>query len=310
MKPPRFKYHDPATLEDALALLAQYGDDAKVLAGGQSLMPILNFRLARPAHLIDVNRIGELATLRTSGGDASVSGASGLSDHASASGGLLLGAMIRQRALERSDRVRERCPLIAQAMPFVGHSQIRNRGTLGGSLAHADPAAELPAVIVAADAMLTLRKRTSRRVVAAADFFVGQLATVIEPDEMLAHIEVPAWPAQTGSSVQEVAMRLGDFALAGVVTALTLNSGGRIARARIVCFGVEDRPFRQLEAEQSLEQAMPSDQAFAEAGRIVSARVQPTADIHASAAYRKRLAGILVYRGLTSSLRTIREAVA
>src|SRR3982074_91605 len=192
MKPPRFTYHDPATLDDALGLLAHYGDEAKILAGGQSLMPILNFRLARPANLIDINGIGDLAVL----GDGAPNG------------GLKVGAMVRQRALERSALVRAHCPLITQSLPHVGHPQIRNRGTLGGSLAHADPAAELPAVMVAVDASFTLQKRNPTRVVAAEDFFVGQLTTVLEPDEMLVHIDIPAWPAQTGSSLQEVAMRL------------------------------------------------------------------------------------------------------
>ena len=295
MKPPRFTYHDPATLDDALRLLAYYGDEAKILAGGQSLMPILNFRLAHPAHLIDINGIGDLAAL-----------GNGASD-----GGLSVGAMVRQRALERSELVRARCPLITQALPYVGHPQIRNRGTLGGSLAHADPAAELPAVMVALDATFTVHKSSGARVVAAQDFFVGQLSTVLEPDEMLVRIDIPAWPEQTGSSLQEVAMRLGDFALGGVAATLSVGSGGRVSGARIVCFGVGERPLRQTEAEQSLEGAIPGAGAFGEAGRIVSARVEPTTDIHASAEYRKRLAGILTSRALKVSQTRIRaEALA
>jgi aerobic carbon-monoxide dehydrogenase medium subunit len=291
MKPPRFKYHDPATLAEALGLLAQYGDDAKILAGGQSLMPVLNFRLARPANLIDVNRIPDLEAVEVAGD------------------GIGLGALVRQRALERSELVRQRCPLISQALPYVGHPQIRNRGTIGGSLAHADPAAELPAVMVAADAHFTLHKSTGTRVVAAEDFFVGQLTTLLEPDEMLVRIDIPASPEQTGSSLQEVAMRLGDFALGGVATTLTLGRDGHVSRARIVCFGVGERPLRQTEAEQSLEGAVAGHEAFAEAGRIVSTRVTPTDDIHASASYRKRLAGILTRRALTAAHSAIREVV-
>jgi carbon-monoxide dehydrogenase medium subunit len=293
VKPPRFKYHDPTTLDEALGLLAQYGDEAKILAGGQSLMPALNFRLARPAHLIDVNRIPGLAAL----GDNHDSGSRELTT---------IGAMVRQRTLERSDLVRQRCPLITQALAFVGHAQIRNRGTLGGSLAHADPAAELPAVMVATGAQLTLQRRGSSRVVAAEEFFVGQLTTVIQPDEMLVRIDVPAWAEQTGSSLQEVAIRLGDFALGGVATTLTLGFDGRVSQARIVCFGVEERPVRQVEAEQSLEGATPGDAAFAEAGQLVSARVQSSDDIHASASYRQRLAGILTRRALAASLTSIK----
>jgi carbon-monoxide dehydrogenase medium subunit len=295
MKPARFTYHAPVTLTDALGLLAHYGDDAKILAGGQSLMPILNFRLARPANLIDANGIGDLAAV----------------ENGAANGGLVLGAMVRQRALERSALVCARCPLITQALPYVGHPQIRNRGTLGGSLAHADPAAELPAVMVALDASFTLRKSNGARVVKAEDFFLGQLSTVLEPDEMLVRIDIPASPEQTGSSLQEVAMRLGDFALGGVATTLSLGRAGTIARARIVCFGVGERPSRQTEAEQSLVGARPAADAFAEAGRIVAARVEPTGDIHASASYRKRLAGILTHRALAAAQTTLlAEALA
>jgi aerobic carbon-monoxide dehydrogenase medium subunit len=289
VKPPRFEYHDPPTRDQALGLLAEYGDEAKILAGGQSLMPILNFRLAHPGHLVDINRVADL---------------DGVSD---GSGSLRLGAMVRQRALERSDLVRERCPLIAQALPFVGHAQIRNRGTLGGSLAHADPAAELPAVMVALDAALTLQRRGGERVLAAEDFFVGQLATALEPDELLVRIDVPALsrPEHTGSSLQEVAIRRGDFALGGVATTLTLGADGQVTRARIVCFGVGERPVRQREAEQSLFGKLPSQAARAEAGQIVAERVEPWDDIHASAAYRKRLAGLLTERALAASLQEI-----
>lgn len=292
MKSPRFKYHDPTTLAEALALLAEYGEDAKILAGGQSLVPVLNFRLARPAHLVDVNRIPDLDAIET--------GAHGLA----------FGALVRQRTLERSEVVGQRCPLITQALPYVGHAQIRNRGTLGGSVAHADPAAELPAVMVAADAQLTLRKQSGERVVAADDFFVGQLTTVLEPDEVLVRIDVPTWPDRSASSVEEVAMRLGDFALGGVATRLTLGSDERIADARIVCFGVDERPVRQREAEASLIGQRPSDDVFRAAGRLASDHVQPTDDIHASAAYRRRLTGILTQRALATSFSRIKEAVA
>jgi carbon-monoxide dehydrogenase medium subunit len=252
---------------------------------------VLNFRLAHPAVLIDINRLPDLSTID------------------SRPSGLALGALTRQRALERSDVAREACPLLAQALTFVGHPQIRNRGTVAGSLAHADPAAELPAVAVAADAQLRIRKSSGERVVAADDFFVGQLTTVLEPDEMLVGIDIPAWPERTGSAVQEIAMRLGDFALAGVATTLTLDGDGRVSRARIVCFGVDDRPVRQQEAEQSLVGTAAGDAAFEEAGRLVSARLQPTADIHASGEYRKRVAGTLTQRALSASLGRIKQGV-
>jgi carbon-monoxide dehydrogenase medium subunit len=292
MKPPRFEYHDPATLEDALGLLARHGDAARVLAGGQSLMPMLNFRLARPGHVIDVNRLADLATVNATGD------------------GLRIGALVRQRTLERLPVIRKRCPLVAQAMPFVGHPQIRSRGTLGGSLAHADPAAELPAVMVALDARLTVMSARGRRAVAAEDFFVAALTTAMAADELLTEIAIPPWPARTGSSMQEVAIRRGDFALGGVVTMLTLDAQGRVASARIVCFGVGPRPTRSLDAERSLAGGPPSAAAFAEAGRLASAGVDPADDIHASAAYRKRLADVLTRRALAASLASIGSLAA
>jgi len=285
VKPPRFSYHDPAEVEDALGLLALHGDAARILAGGQSLMPMLNFRLARPGRVIDINRLAALCIV-SPGPDA----------------GLRIGALVRQRTLERSELIRERCPLIAQAMPFVGHPQIRNRGTLGGSLAHADPAAELPAVMVALGAQLTLRSAGGRRIVGAEDFFVSALITALAPDELLTEITLPPWPARTGSSLQEVAIRRGDFALGGVAATLTLDTRGHVAGARIVCFGVGPRPVRAADAERSLVGAPPSAPAFAEAGRLASAAVEPPDDIHASGAYRRRLAGVLTTRALAAAL--------
>jgi carbon-monoxide dehydrogenase medium subunit len=290
VKPPPFSYADPATVEEALGLLARHGAAAKVLAGGQSLMPLLNFRLARPDHVIDVNRLAELTTV--------VPGADG---------GVRVGALVRQRTLERSELIRARCPLVAQAMPLVGHSQIRARGTLGGSLAHADPAAELPAVMVALEARLTLRRAGGERTVAAEDFFVSLLTTALAPDELLTEIALPPWPGRTGSSIEEVAKRRGDFALGGVAATLTLDAGGRVACARIVCFGVGARPVRVADAERSLAGGPPTSAAFAEAGRLAAAGVDPSDDIHASGAYRKRLAGVLTTRVLTAALASATE---
>ncbi len=287
MKSPVFNYHDPVALEEALELLAQYGDSAKVLAGGQSLMPMLNFRLAQPPHLVDVNRLTEL------------------SEVSHQDGRLRLGAMVRQRTLERSAAVAEACPLIAQAMPLVGHPQIRNRGTLGGSLAHADPAAELPAVMLAVDAQFTLLSKNGQRTLAADQFFVGELTTALRPDEMLVRVEVPTASELTGSSIKEVAIRAGDFALAGVATSLTLGPDGRVSRARIVCFGVANRPVRIHDAESALEGGAPTEGALTAASELVSARVEAFEDIHASAAYRKRVSGVLARRALAAALRAL-----
>jgi len=293
VKPPRFRYADPTTVEEALELLARHGVEARVLAGGQSLMPLLNFRLARPAHVIDVNRLDTLGRIAPA-----------------ADGGLCLGALVRQRALERSALVRERCPLLAQALPFVGHPQIRARGTLGGSLAHADPAAELPAVMLALEARLTLCRATGERTVAAGDFFVGLLTTALAPDELLTEIALPAWPTRTGSSVREIAKRHGDFALGGVAAMLTLDAQGRVARARIAGFGVGPVPVRALDAERALVGGAPTPSALAEAGRLAAAAVDPVDDIHASAAYRRRLAGVLTTRALTDALSAVDGRVA
>jgi aerobic carbon-monoxide dehydrogenase medium subunit len=292
VKPPRFRYDDPDTLAEVLDLLARHGDGAKVLAGGQSLMPMLNFRLARPSHVIDINRVD------------------GLSGVAVSEDGLRLGALVRQRTLERAAPIRERCPLLAQAMPFVGHSQIRTRGTLGGNLAHADPASELPAVMVALDAALTVRSAGGARTVAAEDFFVAALTTALAPDELLTEIALPPWPSRTGSSLLEVAKRHGDFALGGVAVRLTLDAQGRVGAARIVCFGVGSRPVRATDAERALVGGAPSPTAFDQAGRLAAAAVDPSDDIHASAAYRKRLAGVLTARALTAALTSITERAA
>ncbi len=293
MKPPRFAYHAPASAEEALGLLARHGEAARVLAGGQSLVPMLNFRLARPEHLVDINR---------------VPGLDGIS--VAADGGLRLGARVRQRALERSPLIAERCPLLAQAMPFVGHPQIRTRGTLGGSLAHADPAAELPAVMVALGAELTLRRATGERRVAAEEFFVAALSSALAPDELVIEIALPAWPARTGGELREVAVRRGDFALGGAVATLTLDGQGRVSAARVVCFGVASRPVRMTGAEASLVGGAPTPTAFAEAGRLAREAADPHEDIHASAGYRKRLAGILTARALAGALASIEGRAA
>src|SRR5262245_47621219 len=285
MKPARFRYHDPAALGEALDLLAAYGDGAKVLAGGQSLMPMLNFRLARPDHVVDINRIAGLSSVEV-GPD----------------GGLTLAALVRQRTLEHSPLIREQCPLITQAMPFVGHPQIRARGTLGGSLSHADPAAELPAVITALDGRLTLRSTAGHRTVIADEFFVSPLTTAIAPDELLTEIALPPWPQRTGSSVQEVAIRRGDFALAGVAVTLTVDDEHRVAGARIVCFGVGPRPMPAADAARSLVGGAASARAFEDAGRLASNFVVPVDDIHASRAYRRRVIGVLTRRALAASL--------
>ncbi|HEU4682633.1 MAG TPA: FAD binding domain-containing protein, partial [Gemmatimonadales bacterium] len=225
MKPAPFDYRRPDTLDEALAIFAELGSDAKALAGGQSLVPAMNFRLARPEVLVDLNRLDPLAYIVET-----------------PDGGLRIGAMTRQRAAERSPAVAGRASLLFEAMPWIAHPQIRNRGTMGGSLAHADPAAELPAVMVALDARFVLRSRTAGRTVPAQGFYTGILSTALTPDELLTEIQIPPRAARTGTAFMELARRHGDFALVGVAVEVGLNQGGDCTSARIVLLSVGDGP--------------------------------------------------------------------
>ncbi|MBX6376974.1 MAG: xanthine dehydrogenase family protein subunit M [Clostridia bacterium] len=283
MKPPPFEYHAPVSLEEAVELLAELGGDAKVLAGGQSLMPLLNLRLAQPAHLVDVNGLEELAQIRP------------------LDGGLAVGALVRQRAAERSELVRERCPLLAEALPLIGHFQIRSRGTVGGSLAHADPAAELPAVAAALDADLVVRSARGERVLKPEDFFLTVMTTTLEPDELLVEVRFPAWPEGAGWSFQEVSRRHGDFALAGVAAVLQLGGDGTIADARLAFIGVGPTPVRARAAEQLLVGERPSPEVYAAAAEAAVADLEPESDLHATGAYRKHVARVLARRALTTA---------
>ena len=280
MKPPRFDYILPRSLDEALAILARHGDQARVLAGGQSLVPMLNFRLVRPAHLVDLNGLDELAGIRQH------------NDH------LVIGAMTRQRAVEQSSLVRECCPLLAEAMPQIGHVQIRNRGTIGGSLAHADPAAELPAVVAALDGELVLQSARGQRVLTPGQFFVSYLATAAEPDELLVEARVPVTPPRTGSAFVELSRRHGDFALVGVAATVTLDDGGVCTAAAIALTGVGPTPVVAREAARALVGVTPAPAAFEDVGGRVSASVEPDSDLHASSDYRKHLAGVLARRAL------------
>jgi carbon-monoxide dehydrogenase medium subunit len=285
VKPAPFDYHRPDTADEALAILADLGGDAKPLAGGQSLVPAMNFRLARPAVLVDLNRIAPLAYIEES-----------------PDGGLLIGAMTRQRAAERSGRVARKAPLLFEALPWIAHPQIRNRGTVGGSLAHADPAAELPALMVALDARFVLRSRTASRTVPAQHFYTGLLTTVLGPDELLTEIRIPPRPARAGSAFMEVARRHGDFALVGVAVELALDQRGACASARIALLSVGDGPVLAAKAMAALAGVIPHAASIEEAARIAAETdVDPPADIHASSAYRRHLVRVLVGRALTQA---------
>jgi carbon-monoxide dehydrogenase medium subunit len=280
MKPPAFAYAAPETLEEALALRAEHAGDSAVLAGGQSLMPLLNLRMAFPGTVIDVGRIRELSGIREW------------------DGGVAIGAMTRQRAAEQSELIAQRTPLMTRALPNVGHTAIRNRGTVGGSIAHADPAAELPAVALALDAELVARSSSGERTIPAREFFMGYLTTALQPEELLVEVRLPGLAAGHGSAFVELARRHGDFALVGVGAAVALDGSGAIADARLVFIGVGGAPVRAREAEALLRGAMPTDEVYAEAAERAKGELEPGSDSHASAEYRRRIAGVLAQRAL------------
>lgn len=277
MKPAPFAYVAPRGLAEALTLVREHGAEGKVLAGGQSLVPLLAMRLARPAVLIDLNRVGQLDYVR--GGPE-----------------VRIGAMTRQRAAELSPVVRRRLPLLVEALGYVGHPQIRTRGTIGGTLAHADPSAELPAVFAALDGRVVLRSTRGTRTLGPDEFFLSYLTTALEPDELLVEVRLPAHD-RAGWAFVEVARRHGDYALVGVAAVVEIDDG-RIARARLAFTGVGACPVRIGELEQAVAGKPPTDQTLTEAGRIATARLDPETDIHASAEYRREVAGVLTERAL------------
>jgi len=288
MKPAQFDYFAPTCLAQALELLEEHGDDAKVLAGGQSLMPMLNMRLARPNVVIDINRIPDL-------------------DYISPTpiGGLAIGALTRQRTVEKSDLVKERIPVLAAAVPSIGHFQIRNRGTMGGSISHADPAAELPAICLALDGELVLSSASNQRVLKAEDFFLAPLTTAIGPGELLTEIRLPARSQEWKWGFQEVCRRQGDFAMVGAVSLLQMDGGGVCQSACITMFGVGGTPLRIGRAEEALLGNRISDGALQDVSRIVSEELDPDSDIHASAAYRKEVGGVIARRTLGAAINSV-----
>jgi carbon-monoxide dehydrogenase medium subunit len=281
VKPAPFRYHAPASLDEALALLAELGPDARPLAGGQSLVPAMNFRLAQPAVLVDLNGIADLAGVVEEN-----------------DGGLRIGAMTRQRTLERHPVVAARAPLLAEATAWVAHPPIRNRGTLGGSLAHADPAAELPAVMLALDARFRLVSRAGERWVDAADFFPGFFATALDSGELLVEVALPPAGGGWSSAFEELARRHGDYALAGVAARIHRDEAGRCTDARVALLALGEGPARVAAAEGTLVGSRLEVDALAAAARAVQGQVDPPGDIHASAEYRRHLAGVLTRRAL------------
>ena len=286
MKPAAFEYAAPAALAEALALKAEHGDEAKFLAGGQSLVPAMNFRLAQVALLVDLNGLAELDFIR-------------LDD----SGALRLGAMTRQRRVEREALVASRAPLLHEAMPWVAHPQIRNRGTLGGSLAHADPAAELPVVALALQARLRAQSVSGERWIEAADFFLGLFTTALAPDEMLVEMALPPLPARTGTAFIEFARRRGDYALMGVAAVIGLDEAGLVRQARLVYLNAGQSPVLAASAAAALEGQRPTAERIGEAARLAAeTEIGPEGNVHASAAYQRHLAAVLTRRAVTRAV--------
>lgn len=266
-------------------MLEEHGDDAKVLAGGQSLVPLLALRLAHPEVLVDLNGLAELANI------------------APHDGGLAVGSMVRERAAERSDALSRQVPLLFEALPMIGHLAIRNRGTIGGSLSHADPAAELPAVAQALDAELVARsKERGVRTIPASDFFQGYFTTALEPDEILTEVRFSALPPESGTSFEEVSRRHGDFAMVGVGASLTVHDG-RISRAAVALMGMAEVAVRARSVEEALAGEIPSTELFRDAGAEATRDLSPVSDLHASAEYRRRVGAVCVRRALEQAAR-------
>ncbi|HKZ70825.1 MAG TPA: xanthine dehydrogenase family protein subunit M [Anaerolineales bacterium] len=285
MKPASFDYAAPNSLEAALALKAQHGDDAKFLAGGQSLIPAMNFRLVQTSLLVDVNNIRELDYVHESNGE------------------LHIGAMTRQRRLERDPLVKARAPLLHEAIPWVAHLQIRNRGTIGGSIAHADPAAELPVVVVALGARLKIQSNRDSRWVAAADFFKGLFTVDLAADEMLTEIVLPALPLRTGTAFVEFARRRGDYALMGVAAVVTLDEKGMCQDGRLVFLNAGEGPLNAKQASGMLRGQMLSPKLIDESATLAAQNeIQPMGNVHASAEYQRHLAKVLAKRALKTAL--------
>jgi len=283
MKLPAFEYACPATLAEAVALLAAHDGDAKALAGGQSLVPMLAFRVASPALLVDLRRLPGFKEITIS--DA----------------GVRLGAMVRWRDILDDARLATAFPLLVAAVKHVAHYQIRNRGTVGGSIAHADPAAEMPGIVVACDAEIAVTGKAGARTIAAKDFFVSALTTALEPDEIITEIRFPAWPAARRFGFEEFALRRGDFAIAAAAVFYDVDASGRAANAHVGVIGVGDRPARLPSVEAVLNGARVDADVIAKAAAATSAAVTPQDDIHASAAYRRSLVGTMVERALATA---------
>ena len=281
MKPAPFEYYAPDSIEQAVDLFSQYNRDAKILAGGQSLVPAMNFRVVQPSVLIDLNRVGELSYIREEGDVIRV------------------GAMARERHLEFDASIEKRTPLLHEAVPFIAHPQIRNRGTIGGSIVHSDPAAELPVLMTALNARLKARNTSGERWIDAQDFFVGMFTTALEADEILVEIELPFMPARTGWSFMEVAPRAGDYAMMGVAALVTLDESGKCIGAKLVYLNAGEGPIHAEKAAKLLEGENLNEKAIEEAAVLASEKeINPFGNMHASADFQRHLAKVLTQKTL------------
>jgi carbon-monoxide dehydrogenase medium subunit len=293
MKPPPFDYFKPATLEEALSLKAQHGEDAKVLAGGQSLIPTMNYRLVQPSALIDLNELSEL-------------------DHisASANGDLRVGAMTRQRRIEFDPNVEKVVPILHETIPYIAHPQIRNRGTIGGSLVHADPASELPVIALVTGAQIRVKNHLGERWIPAEDFFQGMFMTDLQPDEILIEVNIPAMPSRTGWSFVEVTRRAGDYAMMGVAILVSLEVDGRFNEARMVYLNAGDGPVEAKGSADSLRGEVYSEAVVEEAARTASMEeIDPIGSVHATIEYQRHLAYILTKRALMQAFERAQKSV-
>ncbi|TML14604.1 MAG: xanthine dehydrogenase family protein subunit M [Actinobacteria bacterium] len=287
MKPAPFEYHAPTTVDEATAVLAEHGEEAKPLAGGQSLVPLLALRLTRFAHLIDLNDVASLSSMSRQGDE------------------FIVGAMVRQDHVEHEAEIATGVPLLARATPLIGHFQIRSRGTVGGSLAHADPASEYPAVALALDAVFDIKRKNGARSVAARDFFLGTWTTCLEADELLVAIRFPVADSRRGFSIEEAARRHGDFAMVGCACALGVDSSGAIDRASLAMFGVGATPMRAGAAERALLGQRDGDfrpEGLVEIGQLAVRDLDPPSDVHATSAYRRSAGAVLVGRAVANAV--------
>jgi CO/xanthine dehydrogenase FAD-binding subunit len=285
MKPAPFEYRAPDSVEETLGLLREHGSEAKLLAGGQSLVPAMNFRVVQPGVLIDLNRVAEVSYIHEEAGAVRV------------------GAMTRERHLEFDPIIAEQIPLLHEAVPFIAHPQIRNRGTIGGSIVHADPAAELPVLMLALDARLKARSASGERWIAAREFFSGMFTTALEPDEILLEIELPSNSGHTGWSFMEVAPRAGDYALMGLAALVTLNQQKKCERVRLVYLNAGDGPVEAAQAEKLLEGETLNDKLIDSAAALASEKeIHPFGNVHTSPEFQRHLAAVLTGRALRQAM--------